>query len=318
MSKCVKNRNSAVEVLRIIIMFLIVLHHCVVHSGFPTQVYNFNFNKIILGWLRLGDLSVDVFVIIMGYFMCKTDFKFKKFFKLYSSVLFYSISFFIVGGIVGYNIDFKILVKSLFPFIFNNYWFISVYFLIQIFSPFINFFINALSKRNLDKCILMMFFFWSVIPTFTTKTMYGTEIPQFLMLYLIGARISLYPLEYSKCKRYVNIGIIIPIILLYSASVIIELLKKYIPIFIGREYFLYARNSIFVITIATCLVLKFVNIKQFHNEIINKISSCMFGVYLIHENIIMRELIWRNFFLNVNYFNDVSLGFRIIISSLVV
>lgn len=318
MSDYVKKRNSTIEILRIIIMFLIVIHHCVVHSGFPTQVYNFNFNKIILGWLRLGDLSVDVFVIIMGYYTCKIGFNFKKILKLYSSVLFYSILFFIIGCIIGYNIDFIILGKSLFPFILNHYWFISVYFLIQIFSPFINIFIKSISKKGLDKCILIMLFFWSVVPTFTTKLMYGTEIAQFLMLYLIGARIRLYPLEYSKYKQYINLGIIIPIVLLYGASFVIEFLKKYISIFIGREYFLYVRNSILIISIATCLVLKFTGIKQFHNRIINKVSDCMFGVYLIHENIIMREIIWKQLFLNVNYFNNVSLGFRIIISSFVV
>lgn len=86
-----KERNSSFELLRIISMFLIVMHHYSVHGGFdfmiPFSMKLYFVQCLVMG----GKLGVNLFVLISGYFLCKSDFKWKRIIKLEVEVIFYSI-----------------------------------------------------------------------------------------------------------------------------------------------------------------------------------------------------------------------------------
>ena len=71
-----KLRNSNLEMFRIIVMLLIVAHHYVVNSGLmPIMAENPTSAKsmflYLFGWA--GKTGIDCFVLITGYFMCKSD-----------------------------------------------------------------------------------------------------------------------------------------------------------------------------------------------------------------------------------------------------
>lgn len=64
------NRNSSIELLRIISMILIVFHHFAFHGGFKWQtnsvtISHFWYNFIYGG----GKIGVNIFVLISGYFL---------------------------------------------------------------------------------------------------------------------------------------------------------------------------------------------------------------------------------------------------------
>lgn len=64
------------ELYRIIIMFLIVAHHYVVNSGLTALINESNeltFNSIFLLLFGCwGKIGINCFVLITGYFMCKS------------------------------------------------------------------------------------------------------------------------------------------------------------------------------------------------------------------------------------------------------
>ncbi len=66
-----KQRNSNIEMLRIIEMFMIVAHHCSIHGLGRSEVLSLK-NQIALdllgGW---GKLGVVLFVLISGYYLCE-------------------------------------------------------------------------------------------------------------------------------------------------------------------------------------------------------------------------------------------------------
>ena len=65
------NRNSSIELLRILSMFAIVIPHYAYHSTFNWGVYNTLFEgalKVNLFLHFFGKLGVDIFVIIGAYF----------------------------------------------------------------------------------------------------------------------------------------------------------------------------------------------------------------------------------------------------------
>lgn len=81
-TKCMKtriiltNRQSNLELYRIIFMYLIVLHYYVVNSGLAdTMQLHGDFPKNLVyaiagGW---GKIGINCFVLITGYFMCKSS-----------------------------------------------------------------------------------------------------------------------------------------------------------------------------------------------------------------------------------------------------
>ena len=61
-------RNSKIELLRILSMFMIVLSHCSVHSGINFSSLPLGFNREILELSMLGNVGVILFIFITGYF----------------------------------------------------------------------------------------------------------------------------------------------------------------------------------------------------------------------------------------------------------
>lgn len=87
-----KGRNSNIEILRIISMFLIVLHHYAVHGLGTTELkLAYLLNRYVATILSLGGkLGVTIFVLISGYYMCKSKITLKKLLILALEVFFYS------------------------------------------------------------------------------------------------------------------------------------------------------------------------------------------------------------------------------------
>lgn len=86
-----KVRESNLELYRIIVMFMIVAHHYVVNSGLmdvmkeaptsPNSIFFYLFGM----W---GKTGINCFVMITGYFMCKSNITIRKFLKLVLEVIF--------------------------------------------------------------------------------------------------------------------------------------------------------------------------------------------------------------------------------------
>lgn len=85
-----KTRTSSFELLRILSMALIVMHHYSVHGGFDFMS-PFSLRLYFVQCLAMGGkLGVNVFVLVSGYFLCKSNFKWQRLIKLELEVIFYS------------------------------------------------------------------------------------------------------------------------------------------------------------------------------------------------------------------------------------
>lgn len=89
----IKERNSNLELLRIIAMLLIVADHFVL-IGLGVDV-PYSHNKYIASVLYSGGPFGDViFFLISGYFMCTSKFTGRKLVRIWGQTFFYSITFF--------------------------------------------------------------------------------------------------------------------------------------------------------------------------------------------------------------------------------
>ena len=80
-----KVRNSSLELFRIITMILIVAHHYVVNSGIMAAMaldHTHPMSLFLYIFGAWGKTGINCFVLITGYFMCRSNISAKKFVKL--------------------------------------------------------------------------------------------------------------------------------------------------------------------------------------------------------------------------------------------
>ena len=91
--KIIKERSSNIEMLRIIAMLLIVMHHYSLHSNFQFDPTSIQLNHVFVQSLQVGGkIGVAIFVIVMGYFSVYSGYKKTKAIKLWAEICFYSVS----------------------------------------------------------------------------------------------------------------------------------------------------------------------------------------------------------------------------------
>ena len=148
-----KSRDSSIELLRIISMFMIVMHHFAIHGGFSfaaqtLTVPRFWYSFIIMG----GKTGVNIFVLISGYFLINDRYKFPKLknvLKLLGQVLFYSVIFTAIFGFLGLKkITRTLLIETFLPVTYGSYWFASAYVVLYLLHPFINVLLLKLKNAN--------------------------------------------------------------------------------------------------------------------------------------------------------------------------
>ena len=94
-------RQVNIELLRVIAMFMVVVLHC---NAFGENMRNTE--PLTLNWLgiwfleKISIVAVNCYVLISGYFLITSEFKYRKLFSIWFQVLFYSICIYFVMGII--------------------------------------------------------------------------------------------------------------------------------------------------------------------------------------------------------------------------
>ena len=114
-----KKRCSNIELYRIIVMLMIVAHHYVVNSGLMQVMGQQPMSSPSMFYYLFGmwgKTGINCFVLITGYFMCKSDISLRKFLKLLLEIMFYKIvidSIFLLSGYQDFSL--KVLKHALWP-----------------------------------------------------------------------------------------------------------------------------------------------------------------------------------------------------------
>lgn len=223
-------------------------------------------------------------MIISGYFLAKTYKRnLFKTIELLFQVILISVAYYIFIVILGKTaFNWKIL---LFNCIIKN-WFVVLYVVLYIISPYINIIIDNLDKNCYSLLLIMLFAIFSIYPTImdlfeaklnisimgiSTIGMYGSQfgytIVNFVLLYLIAGFIRKFDILLKK--RFSFIGIII--------SCLIILLWSYVD---ENTAWAYCNPFVIIEAIMIFMFFKSMNIKQC--VIINCLSKASFMVYLTH------------------------------------
>ena len=242
----------------------------------------------------------------------------KKIIHLILDMEFYSIVIYIVLNVLGIikNIN---PIKSILAIFYCN-WFGIYYIILYLISPYLNHLLNTLPKAMLKKLLITLLIITSIIPTFMGAWDFNGHAA-FIRSYLIGGYIKLYhnkPNETSKIRILLIYTISITLLCILSFY-IIGIKFKLLPfIYEYPKKILCDNNSIFVTIIAICIFLLFKNKKVKYNKHINIASTTALGIYLIHDNFLLRDIIWNkivpiNLYLNKWYFLSYAISKIIIV-----
>lgn len=234
--------------------------------------------------------------------MIDSKFKIKKFVKLLGQIWFYSYSILILYLLFSTEkVETKNILRCMLPITYSEYWFLTTYILLYLLSNFINKFLNSISKKEYEVIIVILLLIWSIIPTLILGKIEFSDIDWFILLYFIGAYLKKYPIKYFENQKR-NFGIFSVLILLGMISVfVLDLL--YDRFGFNPLHFTLPMNQILCLAISIYLFVIFKNMRIKNNKIINKISACTLGVYLIHGHILARDVIWYNIY-NITMFTN--------------
>ncbi len=316
-----KERSSNFELLRIIAILMVITSHFCIYSGVRELHTVVSINSIIIDFLKLGVVANYIFIIITGYFMVNSNIKYQKIIALILETTFYSVVIYIFLLLLNLrNLNIADLTKSFFPIFFGN-WFIIYYILLYILIPYINLFIKKISENELKKLIMVLVLINFVVPTLSANIWKYNYHDFFITAYLIGAYIRLYYDKKIKNNKKIIKTILLIISSIFISIIITQILGYKLNIKIianNSDYFIRNTYSIFTLVLATLIVVLFRNKKIKNFKTINSIASTTLGIYLIHENNFIREIIWQRIFPVTSLYNSKYLFLAMIVKVTIV
>ncbi len=304
-----KERSSNLELFRIITMLLIVAHHYVVNSGLLATISLdvFSWRSIFLllfgAW---GKTGINCFVLITGYFMCKSKISAKKFFKLFFEVLFYKIVIWAIFLIAGYQkFSFTEMIKTLLPIRNLSNGFTSCYLVFFLFIPFLNILIHNMNEKQHIKLLILCVLVYVVIGTIPGFGITMNYVSWFIVLYIISSYISLYNKKIFDNGRFWGLLALCFLIVSMLSVVGMEWLGQKF----GRKglyyYLLSDSNKALAVCLSISAFLFFKNLKMKNSKFINSVAMSSFGVLLIHANSdAMRQWLWKDTLNNVGMYSS--------------
>ena len=246
-----KTRDSNIELLRIIAMILIIIHHMVYHTKIYLCGGENHFISLIM--LTGGKIGVIIYILIMGYYSRESKFNIKRPINIVIKTIIYSTVFIIIFNDKPHDI------KE-----YTQYWFINTWLILLFCTPIILRFEKEASKKT--KIILFICLTIIFILPFRRKT----DIEGFIYFYLCGRHILPYFVKiFDK-----------PILNILSISTLYLFIIAF-----GLEM---EQNTIIPLVTAMFIFAIFINLK-IKSNVINKIAKYTIGVYLIHDNVNIRN-----------------------------
>ncbi|MDO4261973.1 MAG: acyltransferase [Eubacteriales bacterium] len=291
-----KKRQVNFELLRILCMYMIVVGHCLFH-GRVTAKLGYGTVNYFLSYLvqSFSAVHVNCFVMIGGYFAVDRAFRASRLVRLWRQVAFYSILICLLYGL-AFGVTGRDVVTAILPISARNYWFASVYMGLLAVMPFVGMLAVRLTRAQYRWLLAALALFFSVNHMIFRVDAYGSytgrELPWFVFLVFLAGYIKLHTRQDRKYFWYGLAG--------YIAGSLLILASVYWSVETRQEdigYFLNYNSPLALLSTAS-LFLCVKNMPWRESKLdglILKAAGAAFGVYLIHDNYLIRYLVWDTF-----------------------
>lgn len=315
-----KYRNSNIEVLRILAMLFIIMHH-MISQGFsfsqnPEPSVNLAF---LLAFNSLGNFGNKLFIIISGYFLYGSKFSVKKIVSVWLELFIYSFGISLIlfifnvqiYGVAGNGFcftrilekrDFRIteLFFSALPFITGQNWFLTAYLIFLLFVPFLNVLVDNLDMRMHILLNVLCFFLFNAVQLIPFADVYViNNYSSFFQMFFAGSFLKKYSNMFSsRCRKIMLCtGICLPVMYYVIRFAVFNHYGYYenVPSWVFNLVITaFAYDTIFIIS-SFMIFAGVLGLKERLNGFINLVASTTFGVYLFHDHNYFRRNIWFDF-----------------------
>lgn len=272
-----EQRNSGLELLRIIaILMIICIHAFGLVQGIKVNQIGKETTRIVNCICNMG---VSCFILISGYFGVKRDWM--KIIRLEMMVIFLSFcttALLAVAFPEIYNGSelLELIIKSCIPVISRKHWFYTCYICLLLLSPWINEMLEKMTKRQFEGLLLTMLFLFSIFPTFLYFEIMmdgGKGLVNMILVYVLGRYIRKYG-DFKVDGRKALLVFCVLFVLSYISSL-------YWFTIGGIHHSFIKDNSIVNIGMAVMLIYLFKDM-NWQAKWVNQISAHVFGIYILN------------------------------------
>lgn len=297
-------REGNFEAMRTLAMFFIVVYHCLTHGvggvyAFPVDeaasLTNVVFSDLLLVF---SSIAVNLYVLVSGYFLCDISFKFSRILRTWVNTCFYSCTILLLMMVLSVvPFSFTTLVKSLLPLSTDAYWFVTQYIGMLILSPFLSMLVRHMNYRQFMGLLVGgAFLCLSIIPDFPLAKRFhvahGNSVWSFAYLFMVAAFIRHHLGKVALAKLVATICLLI--LLIFGVEIVCGIQHGVLHL-----YWLDYNGLTALLAIAVFVYFRQLSIPDtwFWNVIV-KIAPYTFGVYLLHDHLVMRNWLWQTFSLS--------------------
>lgn len=299
-------------------MIMIVAHHFVVNSGVaiangPMSEAPRSFNTLFLllfgAW---GKTGINCFLMITGYYMCKSRITIRKFLKLFLEVFFYSVGIYAIFLATGYESFSISRLCSLFPVWDVEVNFTSCFIVFYLTIPFWTLLVQQMNKRQHELLLILLLGVYTILGSLPGFHVIFNYVTWFGIVFLIASYFRLYSNAFSRKKSLWGWLTLVSISLAMVSIVALHYLMPFGGSVTACYTLVSDSNKLFAVIVSISSFLWFKNMNIPRNKIINAIGASTFGVLLIHANSnAMRKWLWQDTIDVVNAFSLPILRFAL-------
>ena len=293
-------REYNIDIFRILATFFVVALHVLKHGGILEGLGYISISYVVAWGIELCAVcAVNCYGLISGYVGLNSRHKLQGIIKLWFDVFFYSFVIYIVMTLL-FARPFSIneFISYIFPITSYKYWYFSCYFIVFFLGEGLSKVVNNLEKNKVKLLLIVLFLFFSLIPTVLNQdifwTINGNGVLWLLYLYLVGSYFKKYGFKLLKSLNSIILYFIFVIVGGLIRSILaVMALQDHAYFNMGLQWTNYTSPLVF--GCAICLLAFFANTKFKMTDKMKKIvlllSSSSFGIYLIHDHPLVRELL---------------------------
>ena len=301
-----KERESGIELYKVIAIFLIVLSHVIQTLTEPNYVLGIgegtfiniatattNLNVLLLAVFRIcGALGNIMFFICSAWFLVNSKkMSLKKVVHMILDVWIINMIVLIALRSIGVQLQISDTVKTFFPTTFANNWYITCYLLFYMIHPFLNRMLDQMSINEhlaFATILFVIYFIIPVLPLEEINLFFANEFVIFLATYVIVSFIEIYKNEWTENLKFNECILFVSIISYVVLILCVDFLGLRTNYFLNRLVRWNMNNSLFMFLIAFSSF-NIMKKKKFINRSINYLSSLSLLVYIFHENLAFRR-----------------------------
>ena len=263
------------------------------------------------GWIAwtleaLSISAVNIFMLLSGYYLIHSEFKWKRLWEIVLQTIFYSLGAFLIyfamGNLQSDETDVYHLLHYVFPVHMNLYWFITAYVVIYLLLPLISAGAKALTKEQLRGLIVALLIyecvFKSIFPVVFESDSKGYSVLWYVIAFLMGAYLRLHGFHFltTSAKGWIayflgSLGVLLETWLLGTIIARTGHLGELERV--STNY-----NHLFVVIASVGIFAAFLHAKPMNEplaKVVRAISPYALGVYLFQENLTLRYR-WQDWF----------------------